>query len=168
MTAGQHQPVAAAAAPADTTLDISIRVTTPASLLSVIPHLLGFQPASSLVVIGTDPSSHKARVTLRYDLPDPPEPRAAGEIIRHATGILTTQHSTEAVVVGYGPSHLVTPMIGELQESGPAAGLMLTESLRVEHSRYWSYLCDRPDCCPAGGTPFDPNANPETAALTAS
>jgi Domain of unknown function (DUF4192) len=66
-------------------------VTTPACLLSVIPHLLGFQPVNSLIIIGTEPPSHKAKVTLRYELPDPPDLRAADEIIRHATGILATQ-----------------------------------------------------------------------------
>lgn len=153
MTAGQHQP----APPAETSPDLSIHVMTPACLLSVIPHLVGFQPVSSLIIIGTEPSSHKAKVTLRYELPDPPDPRAAGEIIRHATGILATQHSTRAVVVGYGPSHLVAPVIDELQKFSPPVGLTLTEILRVENDRYWSYLCDRPDCCPADGTPFDPN-----------
>jgi hypothetical protein len=55
-----------------------------------------------------------------------------------------------------------------LQNFSPPVGLTLTEILRVENDRYWSYLCDRPDCCPADGTPFNPNTNPETAALTAS
>lgn len=150
MTAGQQPPTP----PAETSPDVSIHVTTPACLLSVIPHLLGFQPVKSLIIIGTEPSSHRAKVTLRYD---PPDPRTADEIIRHATGILATQHSTLAVVVGYGPSHLVAPLIDELQKSSPPVGLTLTEILRVENDRYWSYLCDRPDCCPADGTPFDPN-----------
>jgi hypothetical protein len=73
VTAGQHQP----APPKETSPDVSIHVTTPACLLSVIPHLLGFQPVNSLIIIGTEPSSHKAKVTLRYELPDPPDPRAA-------------------------------------------------------------------------------------------
>jgi hypothetical protein len=155
VTAGQHLP----AAPAETSpvSDVPIHVTTPAGLLSIIPHLLGVQPVSSLIIIGTEPASHKVKVTLRYELPDPPDPRAVGEIIRHATGILATQHSTRAVVVGYGPSHLFTPVIDELQKkSSPSAGLTLTDILRVENDRYWSPLCDRPDCCPANGTPFDP------------
>ena len=78
MTAGQRQP----APPAETSPDVSIHVTTPACLLSVIPHLLGFQPVSSLIIIGTEPSSHKSKVSLRSELPDPPDPHAAGEIIR--------------------------------------------------------------------------------------
>ncbi len=90
MTAGQHQPVAAA----DTALDESIRVTTPASLFSVIPHLLGFQPVNSLVVIGTDSSSHKARVTLRYDLPDPPDAHAALLVLGLA-GCIVVHHSRQ-------------------------------------------------------------------------
>ena len=69
MTAGQHQLVPAEAAPAETTPDVSISVTTPARLLSVIPHVLGFQPVSSLLIIGTKPPHHTVVVTLPPDHP---------------------------------------------------------------------------------------------------
>jgi hypothetical protein len=37
----------------------------------------------------------------------------------------------------------------------------------VEDSRYWSYLCADPACCPAEGVFFDPRSHPAAAALTA-
>ena len=30
--------------------------------------------------------------------------------------------------------------------------------------RYWSYLCDAPDCCPPDGTPYDPSVSQVAAA----
>lgn len=164
MKADQHQ----SAAPAGTGPNETIRATTPVSLLALIPHLLGFHPDSSLVIIGTGPPPHKVRVTLRYDLPNPTDSWTASDITSHATGILANEDCSRAVVVGYGPSNLVDPVVAELREVAPSAGVTLPEVLRAEHGRYWSYLCRSPDCCPEGGTPFDPNASPVTAALAAS
>ena len=50
------------------------------------------------------------RVTFRYDLPDPPDPAEAAAIVEHAIGVLSRQQVTLAVVIGYGPGPLVTPL----------------------------------------------------------
>ena len=87
-----------------------LRVSSPAGLLAVIPHLLGFTPTSSLVVIGVGRPAGRVQVAFRYDLPDPPDAGIAAEIAAHATAVLARQHVTIAVVVGYGPGPLVTPL----------------------------------------------------------
>jgi Domain of unknown function (DUF4192) len=94
----------------------TVRVTNPASLLAIIPHLLTFEPAKSLVLIGAAPPRAQVRVTLRYDLPDPPDPDTAMEIARHAMGVLRAQRIETAVAVGYGPGPLVTPVADALRE----------------------------------------------------
>lgn len=132
-----------------------MRVTGPASLLTIVPHLLTFQPARSLVVIGTVPPRAQVRVTLRYDLPDPPDPGIAMEIARHATEVLSAQRIDAAAAVGYGPGSLVTPVADALRECAAETGLRITELLRAENGRYWSYLCADPACCPPEGTPYD-------------
>ena len=53
--------------------DLVVRAGSPAALLRLVPHLLGFVPEASLVVIGVAPPRDRIRVTLRYDLPDPSE-----------------------------------------------------------------------------------------------
>ena len=132
----------------------SVRATSPRELLALVPHLLGFQPARSLVLIGTAPPRGQVRLTLRYDLPDPPDHDLAREIAGHATGVLSAQHIETAVAVGYGPGPLVTPAADALRERAAAAGVEITEFLRAENQRYWSYLCPDPACCPAEGTPY--------------
>jgi hypothetical protein len=158
---GEDCAVTGAAAPAPAPVTQRLCLTAPAGLLAAIPRLVGFHPASSLVIIGTQPPQGKITVTLRYDLPDPPDPRHAAQIAAHAAGALALAHAGEAVAVGYGPGHLVTPVIGELQ-ARTAQGLLppLTEILRTADGRYWSYLCTTPGCCPPEGTPFDPAARP--------
>ena len=63
-----------------------LRAGSPGSLLAVIPVLLGFHPADSMVVVGANPSG-RVQVTFRYDLPEPPDTTAATKIATHAAGI---------------------------------------------------------------------------------
>jgi len=97
---------------------------------------------------------------MRYDLPDPPNPRLAAELALHAAGVLTAQRIGSAVAVGYGPADRVTPVADALRELAPPAGVTVTELLRTEDRRYWSYLCVEPGCCPPEGTPFDLTDHP--------
>ena len=146
-----------------------VRAGSPAALLRLIPHLLGFVPEASLIVIGVAPPRDRIRVTLRYDLPDPPAANLVAEIAEHALGVLSAQRLTAAVAVGYGPEALVAPVARELREAAWQAPIELREFLRVADGRYWSYVCGNEKCCPAEGVPFDATAaDPaEAEALTA-
>lgn len=145
-----------------------IHVASPAELLAVIPPLIGFHPARSLVVIGlaSPPRSH-IKVAFRYDLPDPPDPEHASDIAEHALSVLAGQKLTNAIAVGYGPGHLVTPVADTLRARLRTADVALHELLRVEQGRYWSYMCTDPTCCPAAGTPFDEASDPAAAMAAA-
>jgi hypothetical protein len=142
-----------------------VRIGSPASLLAVIPALLGFEPGHSIVVVGTGPPGAQVRVTLRYDLPDPGRPRAAAALAGHAVSVLAAQGITAAVAVGYGADAQVSPVAGSLREHAAEAGITMTELLRAEDGRYWSYVCTDPECCPVEGTPFDIAGHPAARAL---
>ena len=142
-----------------------LRISTPAGLLAVIPYVLGFTPTDSLVVIGVGRPADRIQVALRYDLPDPPDAKIAAEIAAHATGVLARQHVTDAVVAGYGPGPLVTPVADAIRQAAAPAGVMLRHVLRVHDGRYWSYLCREPSCCPADGVPFDAATHPAAKLL---
>jgi hypothetical protein len=144
-----------------------VRVDSPAALLAVVPRLLGFTPRLSLVVLGCDPKTARVTVGLRYDLPDPPDIRMTADLAAHALGVLDHHHLREAVVIGYGPGRLVTPLVDVFRDVAARTGLTLREVLRVEEGRYWSYLCHNPTCCPAEGVVFDPATQPAAVALTA-
>lgn len=144
-----------------------VQIGSPAALLAVVPWLLEFEPDNSMVVVGTEPPRARVRLTLRYDLPDPPHSKVAAAIARHAAGVLAAQGIETAVAVGYGPAHLVTPVADALREHAPRAGISVTELLRAQHKRYWSYLCAQPDCCPPEGTPFEVADHPAARAMAA-
>jgi hypothetical protein len=134
-------------------------------LLAVVPWLLEFEPSNSMVVVGTEAPGAQVRLTLRYDLPDPPDSRVAVAIASHATSVLAAQGISTALAVGYGPAHLVTPVADALCEQALKAGIAVTELLRAEHERYWSYLCADPGCCPPEGMPFDVTDHPAAKSL---
>lgn len=144
----------------------AVKIGSPAEVLAAVPYLLGFHPARSIVVIGARPPRDRVHVTFRYDLLDPPEPGYADEIAAHAATVLRQQHVTMAIVVGYGPGVLVTPIAEEMRAQLVAAGIQLREMLRAEDGRYWSYLCQDPACCPAEGVAFDVSASCVAAQMT--
>jgi Domain of unknown function (DUF4192) len=144
-----------------------VRIGSPAALLAVIPGLLGFDPGDSIVVVGTAALDEPVRLTLRYDAPDASRPESAAALARHAVSVLAAQGVTSAAVVGYGTDAVVAPVAAALRARAAAAGITITESLRVTGGRYWSYVCADPACCRPEGTPFDPAAHPAARALAA-
>jgi len=143
-----------------------VRIGSPLTLLAVVPGLLGFEPAHSIVVIGTGRPHAEVRVTLRFDLPDPADSQAAVALAGHAVDVLAAQRITTAAAVGYGADGVVSPVVRALRSRAAAAGITMIELLRAEDSRYWSYVCTNPTCCPPQGTPFDVADHPAARALT--
>jgi hypothetical protein len=144
---------------------VRVRLASPAALLAVVPHLLGFVPQDSLVVMGTEPPRDRVKVTLRFDLPEPPRAGVCADIAAHAVAVVGSQRLTAMTAVGYGPEALVTPVVHALLDATGQAGIDLRDVLRVENGRYWSYACRDDACCPAAGTPFDPAGDANAAAL---
>lgn len=142
-----------------------LRLGSPADVLAVVPPLLGFTPINSLVILGATPPRDRIQVAFRYDLPDPPDNASATEIAEHAGGVLSRNQLAAAVVIGYGPGRLVTPLADAIREMAASRDLKLHDVLRAEDCRYWSYLCSEPSCCPAEGVVYDVAAHPTTAAL---
>jgi Domain of unknown function (DUF4192) len=133
-----------------------VRLSSPADVLAVVPHLLGFHPARSLVVVGAGGPRQRIELGFRYDLPDPPD-----------VAVLTQRKITAVIGVGYGPGRLVTPVMDGFAATARRGGLGVRELLRVQDGRYWSYLCRSLACCPADGVPFDTRSHPAAAAMSA-
>ena len=82
-----------------------IRVSSPADVLAIVPHLLGFHPTDSFVVIGVRGDGDRVELGFRYDLPAAtPDAGAAEAIAGHAvegrraarnlgSGTLSLRHS---------------------------------------------------------------------------
>ncbi len=143
-----------------------VRVSSPGDILAVVPHLLGFHPARSLVVVGAGRPPQQIELAFRYDLPDPPDAATAAELAGHAAAVLVQRRLQTVIGIGYGPGVLVTPVADALATAVRERGLRLHELMRVEEGRYFSYICANPDCCPPEGVRFDVQASPAAAAMT--
>jgi hypothetical protein len=85
----------------------AIRVSNPAELLALVPYLIGFQPASSLVVLAV--AGGKIVVTARMNLPTGPDtvPQLRA-VLDTLTATMAADGATDALLVGYGPAAPVT------------------------------------------------------------
>jgi hypothetical protein len=144
-----------------------IRVSTVDGFLSVVPHLLGFQPGRSMVVVGLDGPRGRVSLGFRYDLPDPPDAAKSRDIAQHAVEVMRQRGITTIIAAGYGPGALVTPVADALRAVADEAPITLRDLLRVEGRRYWSYLCQDPGCCPPEGIGFEGPDHPNARALAA-
>lgn len=159
MTVSRRQPPAEQhpSDPGPTTDPHRLRVRRPADFLAVIPYLLGFHPAESLVVV----LSRRGRVllTARIDLPPPGEETAVAAQVRQ----LRTQHEVdELVLVGYGDDGPGTRRVLERVRVALGGEVGVREVVLVSGARWWSLSC-RTGCCPPEGSVFDPDAHPLAA-----
>jgi hypothetical protein len=142
-----------------------VQVGSPDGVLAVVPHLLGFHPSRSLVVLGVSGQGEQVSLAFRYDLPDPPDAELAVDIAAHACAVLSREAIPAVILVGYGPADLVSRAVEPLVAALLHADLEIREVLRAEGGRYWSTLCQDPECCPAEGVSFDPCSHPAATAL---
>lgn len=129
-----------------------VRASSPADLLALVPYLLGFRPAESLVVVLI--RDGQVLLTARIDLP-PPELLAA---VTAQFCDLADQHEAAGLVVfGYSAQ----PDSARVLLAGLVDGLRtrgLLDAIYVDERRWWSLMCTS-SCCPAEGTPYDPTGH---------
>lgn len=143
----------------------TLKVSSPAELISAVPFLIGFHPADSLIVV----AMRGPRVTfaVRIDLPEhgTPEEQARAAVLHLATVVLEQQ--AEAVtIIGYGEASRVTPAVLRVSQAFRKEGLTIVDELRVAGGRFWSYLCSDLSCCPAEGQPCEPSNSVVAAEAT--
>jgi hypothetical protein len=134
---------------------------TPTDLIAAVPYLLGFHPRDSLVVVGL--ADARLAFMMRTDLPPPAD---RDELVDQLAEVIAEQSVERALMIGYGAGARVTPCLTALRAALVGGGIDIGEMLRVEDGRYWSYLCESPDCCPVDGMPYDAASTAVAAAAT--
>lgn len=167
--AGDSSPhsfsTAPASRPSGVAAKVQLRAATPDAVLAVVPHLLGFYPSRSLVVLGLG-EQNRVMVTFRYDLPEPSDYELTTDIAQHAEYILTRERIPAAMLIGYGPEEVVLPVLALTAARIGNHDIHVQEALRAEAGRYWSVLCADASCCPPEGRSYDPGSHPAAAAMT--
>ena len=136
-------------------------------LACALPHLLGFRPAESLVVVALSGPRDELTFTLRLDLPDLPGIDAVVEICA-----VRMQAAAARGVLAFVVTEAPDPAAGQLPGGDLIEALQrvvpmpLRDAFLLRGGRIWSYLCPDPACCPADGRPVD-DTSPVATTLAA-
>lgn len=145
----------------------------PECLPLVVPHLVGFVPEHSFVVLGLEPGSNRSVVTMRFDIP---APDLTDDELLTVLDVWETSFEAvaragaEVVTVVVYPACSGAQWADEMGDDLPYADLadlldhMLTargfevrEVACVVADRVRSYLCENLECCPVEGLQLDPS-----------
>lgn len=129
------------------------RLSAPADLVAVVPHLVGFVPTESLVLLALQGPRRRVRTTMRLDLP---QADAADRVAASMLARLRALRADAVVVLVYTeePGPLPRREVADaLVRRCERTGLAVAEALLVRSGRFWSYTCTGP-CCPAEGMPL--------------
>jgi hypothetical protein len=133
---------------------VVVKFGSPVDIVGVIPSMLGFHPAESLVVMCLRGPRKRTGLTMRVDLVDPQHDGSfATETVRR----VAAEKASAAIVVCYtgapaGPDRLPrASLVDEVGGQLLRRGIELAEALLVRDGRWFSYTCSLP-CCPPDGT----------------
>ncbi len=162
-------------------LDEPIVVHGAEDLVASVPHLVGFTPERSLVLVAMRRDGRRSRLGLvaRFDLPPADRrrqvrdaspswvSRAAGEAAR-----VILRDQPEQVVALVFDQHAAGSLpwrllVDRLEHELDAAGVTVLDLLLVDGDRFWSYRCDDQQCCPPQGRQVVPEASAVTAEFVA-
>lgn len=136
-----------------------LTLRTPYDVIGAVPHLLGFPPQESLVVICL--ALRRVLLTLRFDLPEPgDEQPLADEIAARAahagaSEVLLVCFTDQVGPMLTRPSRSALPrrrFVRRVRNALTGRGLTHRDALLVAQDRWWSYVCTVPACCPPQGT----------------
>ncbi|MGI8536812.1 MAG: DUF4192 domain-containing protein [Mycobacteriales bacterium] len=143
--------------PDETAAPTVLRARGTDELIAVVPALLGFHPTRSLVAIAVHGDRGRLGLRIRIDLPPVEQAdQVVDGVVRHLAG----QRPDGVLLVAFAETATeADACVLAALERIEAAGLDVVDAVRCDGSRYWSYVCPDPRCCPPGGTPYDAQGN---------
>ena len=143
-----------------------VKISSPADILGIVPHRVGFHPVESIVVICLQGARRRDGLLMRLDLAPPEHDEV---VARDLANKAAHVKSSGAVLVCYTEQgeegrglprqHLVDALAARLRSHG----IEVVEALLVHDGRWWSYVCANPSCCPPEGTELAESLTPAAA-----
>ena len=147
---------------------IGVRVSDAGEIAAGLPHLLGFHPRESVVLLSLGgESGRRVGLTVRADIPPPEHNRSLARVLSRSLAT-DDPHGALVFVVSEEPDDdfggsgglphrdLVRAMSRALSRVDvPVADLVL-----VRGGRWWSYDCPNACCAPGAGTPLPAGVTP--------
>lgn len=149
-------------------------------LVATVPHLVGFPPERSLVLVSMHRHGARSRLGLvaRFDLP-PSDPRscstvatAEADLATQAVEVMLRDEPSEVIALVYAdePCSVAPPwrtLVERLGVAFQAVDVPVLDALYVSQDRFRSYRCTDVGCCPEPGRPVDPTSSAAAAELVA-
>ena len=147
-----------------------VRLSGPADVLSSIPHLLGFHPTESLVIMCLSGPRRRQRLIMRVDLPAAAD---EAQIAVELAARVAHEGADSVVIICYTAS---PDAVGKLPGAGLVRGLAgqladrdieVHDAYLARGTRWWSYVCTDTRCCPRAGTALPDEASAAAGVLAA-
>lgn len=123
-----------------------VKLSGPAELIGVIPHLIGFQPQNSVVLVNM--KDNKVGLIQRIDIP--PAEHAA-EAAQHMIEPMLRDGPDQVILLGYEDvEDDALLLLADLKAAIPA-DIRILEAVIVRDGRWYSLTCTE-TCCPPEGT----------------
>ena len=140
--------------------DTPLRLRSPHDIAAVIPYLIGFEPATSLVCLVM--RHGQATVVTQLDLSIPVEDPRFTTAVGHNT-VFVAENATEAALVGYGDRDQVEAATTLFTAALATSGVPVLVALRVTDDRIFCLDCD--GTCPTDGIAYQPATSPVAAQM---
>src|SRR4051794_21906587 len=131
-----------------------IKLSDPADMAAAIPHLVGFQPEESLVVVSLRRPRKRIGLTMRFDLP--PEScdaelaeQVALRLVGDKAAFALLACCTDATSL-HG-AHPRAGLIDRIERELDKRDVPMLDALLIRDGRWWSYRCEDAGCCPPDG-----------------
>lgn len=147
-----------------------VTLRTPAELADALPYLLGYRPEDSMVLAALHDREGRGRFGGRARLGIPASVDdwdAAATQLAHGlvTGSERRGARPEQIVAflcqepaqgetGRQVMERLRPLSQKMRLACGGLDVPVVEALCISDGRYWSYCCDRTECCPAEGRPM--------------
>lgn len=142
-----------------------LTLSSPDAFLAAVPHLLGFPPRNSVVLVGlaADGSGRESiRLTQRFDRPSVDVPaESLPDLAKSAAEPMIASGSTSVVVAVFGDENPAidgllpsTALVDSLVAAVDDGGIWVKDALYTDGASRWSYGCANSACCPIEGAPI--------------
>lgn len=124
----------------------AIRLDGPCALISVVPHLVGFTPTNSLVLVVMSGPKSRVVLTIRADLPAREHPGQVKEFFEPLSRAIRTSNGEQLVAICYQSSTAPDPseVLSGLLEAVCGNSIELVDFLVVDNN-HWQSLLDESD-----------------------
>ena len=141
---------------------VAVRVRDVGEIAAGLPHLLGFRPQESVVLVSLGGASgRRVGLTVRADIPPPEHNRELAAVLARSLSsdrpdgalVLVVSEAADEELMGERglPHH---DLVWEMSRALSRLDMGVADVVLVRDGRLWSYDCPDHCCAPGAGTPL--------------